>query len=274
MSINNDYISIDKESLTYTPDNYDRPQTIILSANHDASSFENKTSIITLTSHNVINKSIEVTIVNIDENKTLTSISAIYTQGDKVVYPTTSLNSLKSNLVVTATFDNGSTENVTDYTLSGELSVGTSRITVTYQEQTTTFDVTVSEKPETSGNAITVDQMISSMNGSGLDTKVKKVDGVDNQYEVLVPGGYYPNSFVDAYNNGKGITLEPNTTYTVKINRDTEAYTKMYNFVVTEAGLQRLDFEAGAEFTTGESGRVLLIYYVNVIGAKYTVESL
>ena len=143
-----------------------------------------------------------------------------------------------------------------------------------YQEQTTTFDVTVSEKPETSGNAITVDQMISSMNGSGLDTKVKKVDGVDNQYEVLIPGGYYEDAFTNAYNNGKGITLEPNTTYTVKINRDTEAYERMYNFVVTEAGLQRLDFEAGAEFTTGESGRVLLIYYINGIGVKYTVESL
>ena len=116
--------------------------------------------------------------------------------------------------------------------------------------------------------------MISSMNGSGLDIRVQKVDGVDNQYEVLLDGGYYDSAFSDAYNNGKGITLEPNTTYTVKIKRDTEAYTKMYNFVVTEAGLQRLDFENGAEFTTGESGRVLLIYYINGMGVKYTVESL
>lgn len=77
---------------------------------------------------------------------TVTSISAVYTQsGD--VYDTDSLDSLKTDLVVTATWSNSTTSTVasTDYTLSGTLTVGTSTITVTYEGQTTTFNVTVTQ---------------------------------------------------------------------------------------------------------------------------------
>lgn len=74
----------------------------------------------------------------------LVSISAVYTQsGD--VYPSTSLDSLKTDLVVTAHYDDSSTETVTTYTLSGTLEVGTSTVTVSYGGKSTTFNVTVSE---------------------------------------------------------------------------------------------------------------------------------
>ena len=82
-------------------------------------------------------------------SKTLSSISAVYTQNSTIVYPTTSLDSLKDNLVVTATYSDGSTSTVTDYNLSGTLSVGTSQITVTYSDKTTTFDVNVTESTNT-----------------------------------------------------------------------------------------------------------------------------
>ena len=76
----------------------------------------------------------------------LTSISAVYTQTG-IVYNTDSLDSLKSDLVVTASWDNGTTSTVasSDYTLSGTLTVGTSTITVTYGGKTATFDVTVTK---------------------------------------------------------------------------------------------------------------------------------
>ena len=77
---------------------------------------------------------------------TVTSISASYTQsGD--VYDSDSLDSLKTDLVVTATWSNQTTSTVAsaDYTLSGTLTVGTSTITVSYSGQTTTFNVTVSK---------------------------------------------------------------------------------------------------------------------------------
>ena len=75
---------------------------------------------------------------------TLTSISAVYTQSG-TVYDTDTLDSLKTDLVVTAHYDNSTTSTVasTDYTLSGTLTAGTSTITVSYGGKTTTFNVTV-----------------------------------------------------------------------------------------------------------------------------------
>ncbi len=73
----------------------------------------------------------------------LVSISAVYTQGSKTVYDTDSLDSLKSDLVVTANYDNGTSEAVSSYTLSGSLTRGTSTITATYGGKTATFTVEV-----------------------------------------------------------------------------------------------------------------------------------
>lgn len=75
---------------------------------------------------------------------TVSSISAVYTQSG-TVYDTDSLDSLKSDLVVTATFADSSTGVIAaeDYTLSGTLTVGTSTVTVNYAGLTATFSVTV-----------------------------------------------------------------------------------------------------------------------------------
>lgn len=72
----------------------------------------------------------------------LSSISAVYTQSGAVLEGA-SLDTLKSDLVVTAHYSDSTTETITAYTLSGTLSEGTSTITVTYGGKTTTFNVTV-----------------------------------------------------------------------------------------------------------------------------------
>lgn len=74
----------------------------------------------------------------------LVSISAVYTQSG-TVYDTDTLDSLKDDLVVTATYEDSTTAVVTDYTLSGTLTAGTSTITVSYGGKTTTFSVTVTQ---------------------------------------------------------------------------------------------------------------------------------
>ena len=73
----------------------------------------------------------------------LVSISAVFEQGENVVYASDSLDSLKQYLTVTASYDNGTTEEINGYTLSGTLEEETSTITVTYQGETATFTVTV-----------------------------------------------------------------------------------------------------------------------------------
>ena len=74
------------------------------------------------------------------------SITATYTQSG-TVYDTASLDSLKTDLVVTANYAGGTSEIVpaSDYTLSGTLTEGTSTVTVSYGGLTDTFDVMVTE---------------------------------------------------------------------------------------------------------------------------------
>ena len=84
-------------------------------------------------------------------NRTLSSISAVFTQGSAVITPTTPLDDLKQYLVVTATYSDSTTRTVTDYTLSGTLTVGTSTITAAWKGKTDTFDVTVEESLVPSG---------------------------------------------------------------------------------------------------------------------------
>lgn len=74
----------------------------------------------------------------------LTSITAVYTQVGEV-YTTDSLDVLRDDLVVTANYDNGTTETITDYILSGALTEGTSTITASYGGKTATFTVTVTD---------------------------------------------------------------------------------------------------------------------------------
>ena len=82
--------------------------------------------------------------VTVTAPATLSSITAVYTQSG-TVYDTDTLDSLKSDLVVTAVYSDSTTETVasSDYTLSGTLTAGTSTVTVSYDGKTTTFSVTV-----------------------------------------------------------------------------------------------------------------------------------
>lgn len=70
---------------------------------------------------------------------TLTSITATYDGGDVAVG--TALSDL-TGIVVTATYSDGSTATVTEYTLSGAIAEGSNTVTVTYQGKTATFTVT------------------------------------------------------------------------------------------------------------------------------------
>lgn len=71
----------------------------------------------------------------------LVSISASYSGG--AVTAGTSLDSLRNDLTVIASYEDSTTEVVTGYTLSGTLTEGTQTITASYGGKTTTFTVTV-----------------------------------------------------------------------------------------------------------------------------------
>lgn len=71
--------------------------------------------------------------------KTLTSISAVYSGGD--VTAGTAVSAL-TGIVVTAHYSDGTSATVTGYTLSGTIAEGSNTITVSYGGKTTTFTVT------------------------------------------------------------------------------------------------------------------------------------
>ena len=87
--------------------------------------------------------------LNIDEEATLESITAIFSQGSNIIYDDATLDSLKQYLTVKANYSDSTSTNVANYTLSGTLTAGTSTITVTYEDKTTTFNVTVTHKEAT-----------------------------------------------------------------------------------------------------------------------------
>lgn len=77
--------------------------------------------------------------------KSLVSIEAVLDTGGAEITDSDTLGTLRQYLTVTATYDDGSTATVTDYTLSGTLEVGTSTIVVTYGTARAFVDVHVSE---------------------------------------------------------------------------------------------------------------------------------
>ena len=85
----------------------------------------------------------------LNRSRVLSSIRAVFTQGSAVIYDTDELYALKQYLTVTAIYDGGTTKEVNNYTLNGELVPGNSTITVAYNKKTTTFNVNVTHQAKT-----------------------------------------------------------------------------------------------------------------------------
>lgn len=111
----------------------------------------------------------------------LSSISCVYTQSG-TVYDTDSLDSLKTDLVVTAHWSNSTTTTVpsADYTLSGTLTEGTSTVTVAYGGKTTTFNVMVTH------------QGTSDMDGWTSGVPYTNLEVVQNEYSKQTSGEFLP----------------------------------------------------------------------------------
>ena len=76
----------------------------------------------------------------------LLRIRANYVQPGRV-YDDATLNDLRNGLTVMAYFDDGTSTAISEYSLSGNLTVGTSTIVVTYGDKTDTFTVNVTANP-------------------------------------------------------------------------------------------------------------------------------
>lgn len=127
----------------------------------------------------------------------LTSITATYTQSG-TVYDTDSLDDLKSDLVVTANYEDGTSSAVTDYALSGTLAEGTSTITVTYGGKTATFSVTVTEYPTFS--------VTNNLTNISTDSSVTSVRLNDSYSASLTPDSGYMVGTITITMGGTDVT--------------------------------------------------------------------
>ena len=130
-----------KPLLVVTGTNNDSSTFTIDSANYSLSGdLTAGTSTITVT-YGSLTDTFDVAVTAV----TLASIEAVFTQGSTVFYEGGSLSDLKPLLVVTGTNNDSSTFTIdsANYSLSGDLTAGTSTITVTYGSLTDTFDVAV-----------------------------------------------------------------------------------------------------------------------------------
>ena len=146
------------------------------------------------------------------------SISAVYDGTGHTVYAFDSLDSLRDYLVVKATYTNGKEVYVNSYTLSGELTVGQSTVTVTFNDKTTTFTVNVS--------SVTVSRITCSYTQGGA---VYETDTLDSLKNDLVVTAHYSNStsrVVDASNYSlSGNLVIGNSTISVSYGGKTSSFT-------------------------------------------------
>ena len=73
----------------------------------------------------------------------LVRIEAVFIQSSTVIYESTPLNDLKAYLTITGYYNDGTSRNISDYVLSGALTVGESTITVSAEGKMDTFNVVV-----------------------------------------------------------------------------------------------------------------------------------
>lgn len=118
-------------------------------------------------------------------------ITAVYTQSG-TVYDTDSLDSLKDDLVVTAFYDDGTSGEVSTYTLSGTLTVGTSTITVSYGGKMDTFTVTVTASAAYVSEGLfahwdAIDNQATGTHDATATTWIDKING--HTWTAMVTGG-------------------------------------------------------------------------------------
>lgn len=133
----------------------------------------------------------------------VTAISAVYTQ-TKPVYAFYELDLLRDDLVITATYDNGTSGEVSAYTLSGTLTEGTSTITASYEGFSATFNVTVTGKEftYTASDGVLIDQPYFHYWEDERMTVTATSDSTDGTHIVIpkVSGSYWGKAAQAGFN--------------------------------------------------------------------------
>ena len=195
----------------------------------------------------------------------VSSISAVYTQSG-TVYDTDSLDSLKSDLVVTATFMDSSTGviDAADYTLSGTLAEGTSVVTVSYGGKTATFTVIVTGYIKF--ESVTDTQVLDRYNNASYPVLFTISNGnhvkIVNEEKSVYSNNYYLKVNISSLaTNGQNAANVSDTIFTIPDGASvslvldnitgSSGYTSKIVLLYTSGGTN-----ASGELATGTSGSI------------------
>lgn len=155
---------------------------------------------------------------------TLSSISATYTGGDVAVG--TDLTDL-TGITVTAHYSDGSTANITGYTLSGTIVEGTNTITVSYGGKTTTFEV------------------VGVVESGGED--VEPLYTLETASNVSLPDRYGSNPIKYSVSNGNHVEISRTETVSDALYMDVNLSSAITNGVELSSAPEWFKIPAGAE---------------------------
>ena len=224
------------------------------------------TSTITVT-YNSLTTTFDVTVT---QQAVLQSITATYTQGTQKVYEDTALADLKKNLVVKANYSDGNQLEISDYELSGTLTEGTSQITVTYNGKTTTFNVTVINKPVVTNN-LTTDSLLSNIQAEdgcmiekeGIVEIVDKLDGTKIGSTTLAISMYDSANRVISFASTNKVIIDKKPT--VGTDFTLEAMIKTDTLIKTDTKFVVINFDG----TTNKDGVGFVCRAGNILEASY-----
>ena len=215
---NNNDVILDKTSLTFTSSNYNTPQTVNINVLED-NDFSDETCVITLSSKNVLSKTIVVNIIDNDSEPVNVPVQSISLNKNTLsLKPNESEKLIATIYPFDATNKNmawkSSNVSVAGVNYDGMISAynkGNAIITVTSEDgnKTATCDVTVSNSnseeniPPSSGNGIVLNNTSFTINETEMLTLSATIN-IDNSYAVfeLRRNGTY---LVSAYRSGSDI---------------------------------------------------------------------
>ena len=192
LSLSNEYCTLDKTSLTFTPDNYSIKQYVKVLGIHDTTNYTDKSTTITLTSNNIETKYITANIKNVDT----------VPEGERVPVTGISLNVQNKTLSEGESYQLIATvepENATDKT-------------ITFNSSNPDY-VTVTTAGLITGKAIG-SSIITATTRDGNFSATCNISVVESTYETENLSVYYDlTKYADGYNgeiedlSGNGVTV-------------------------------------------------------------------
>lgn len=241
----NENITLDKTSLTFTPDDYNVQQSIKVTGVYDSAT-SNKTSLLTFKSDNVSNKTLNVTIVNTDvyAGIVLNTTALTFNEGSSSSFTVKLDKAPSKNQVVSISYNSGITLNKTSLTFTPSNYNTAQTVTITSTEDTShyqdkTLTITLSS-PNVSNKtiAVTLKNITQSNYGSVITdtTSLQVNEGATTTLSVKLDKSPTENQTVTLSKNNNNISLDKtslvftpsnyNTYQTVTVTgiRDSSSY--------------------------------------------------